>query len=156
MRWIFRLIGATIILVVLAVGGISLIPAEKIAGFATQEITARTGREVVFTGKIKPVFYPILGVKTEGFSIGNAAWSDAGPMVSGSSLLVGVELAPLLSGEIKIKEFRLTDADISLERTRDGRVNWSLDEGAASVSSSGASSVLVEAWKSREWQNSLC
>jgi AsmA protein len=129
MRWVVRLIGVVAVLAALAVGAVSLIPAEKIAALATREISASTGREVAFSGKIKPVFYPVLGVKTEGFSIGNADWSDGTPMLVADSLLVGVELMPLFSGEVKIKEFRIEGADIRLEKAADGRVNWAL-EGA--------------------------
>jgi AsmA protein len=131
MRWIVRLIGAIVVLVALAVGAVSLIPAEKIAALATQEISASTGREVAFSGSIKPVFYPVLGVKTEGISIGNAAWSDGTPMLSADRLLVGVELVPLFSGQVKIKEFRVDGAVVRLEKAADGRVNWALEQGDA-------------------------
>jgi AsmA protein len=138
MRWIFRLVGVLLVLVVVLVGVVFLIPAEKIAGFATAEISARTGRDVSFSGKIKPVFFPVLGVKTEGLSIGNASWSDGSPMITADSLLVGVELMPLISGEIKIKEFRLSGAQIRLEKTRDGQVNWELEGAGETASETGA------------------
>ncbi|NOX73868.1 MAG: AsmA family protein [Alphaproteobacteria bacterium] len=140
MRWIVRLIGAVVVLVLLAVGVVSLIPAEKIAALAAREISASTGREVAFSGKIKPVFYPVLGIKTEDFSIGNADWSDGTPMLVADSLLVGVELIPLFSGQVRIREFRLEGAVIRLERAADGQVNWALgQQGAADAAPSEGS-----------------
>ncbi|MFT5006376.1 MAG: AsmA protein [Paracoccaceae bacterium] len=140
MRWIFRLLVILVVLVVGAVFVISFIPAERIAGFATQEISARTGRDVSFSGKIKPVFFPILGVKTGAFSIGNADWSDEPEMLTAQSLLVGVELMPLLSGRVKLKEFRLEGVDIRLEKAQDGRANWELDQTDAAITETTASS----------------
>lgn len=147
MRWIIRLIGGVIALIVLAVVVISLIPAEKIAALATREISERTGREVVFTGKIKPVFFPVLGVKTGAFSVGNADWSDGTPMLVADSLLVGVELSPLLAGEVRIKEFRINGPKILLERASDGQVNWALepdgaDAGTATVNDASTATEL--------------
>lgn len=127
MRWIFKLIGGIVVLAVLALGAVALVPSEKIAAIATKEISARTGRDVAFSGKIKPVFFPVLGVKTEAFTIGNADWADGGdPMLRADSLLVGVELLPLFSGEVRIKDFRLDGVELRLEKTSDGRANWEL------------------------------
>jgi AsmA protein len=131
MRWIVRLIGAVLLVAVLAAAALFLIPSEKIAGFAAREITARTGRTVTFDGGIRPTFWPVIGVRTGGFAIGNADWSDGEPMVTAKALLVGVELAPLLSGDVRVTEFRLQSPVVRLEKARDGRVNWALTDGAS-------------------------
>ncbi len=128
MRWIFRLIGLIVVIAVLAMGAVWLVPAEKIAGFAAREIALRTGRDVALGDKVRPVFFPILGVKTNGLSIGNAEWASDTPMLTADSVLVGVELWPLLSGQVRVSEFRLTRPKIRLERAADGRVNWTLDQ----------------------------
>lgn len=131
MRWIFKLVGVVISLVILAVLGLSFVPAEKIAAIATREVSDRTGREVSFTGKIKPVFFPVLGVKTGAFSMANADWSNQGPMLSAESVLVGVELWPLLSGEVRVKDFRLVRPVVLLEKSTNGLGNWQLSDSVA-------------------------
>lgn len=143
MRWIIRVIGAIAVLTIIALAGIAMLPAEKIAGFAAREMSQRTGREVRFTGRIRPVFYPVLGIRTDGVLIGNAPWSKSGPMLEAEGLLIGVELQPLLTGDVKISEFRAINPVVRLEKNSDGVGNWELTpanpeaarpEGAASGS----------------------
>lgn len=132
MRWLLKVLGGIVVLAVLAGIGISLVPSERIAELAAREITARTGREVSFTGSVSPTFWPVLGVRTGPVSIGNASWSDSGPLLSAEALLVGVELGPLLSGDIRVREFRIDSPVLRLEKASDGRVNWALDSPADS------------------------
>ncbi|MCA8868256.1 MAG: AsmA family protein [Rhodobacteraceae bacterium] len=143
MRWIIRVIGAIAILSIIVFIGFALLPAEKIAGFAARELSQRTGRDVRFTGRIRLVFYPVLGIRTDGVLIGNAPWSKSGPMLEAESLLIGVKLQPLFSGDVKIREFRAINPVVRLEKNRDGVGNWELTpanpeaarpEGAASGS----------------------
>jgi len=126
MRWILRLIAVIVVLVALAFGVLTLVPGDKIAGFAAREISARTGRKVTIGGDVKPVFYPVLGVRTGPIEIANAKWADSPFMVKADSLLIGVKLMPLLSGTVKIKQLRIDHPVIRLERAKDGRANWDL------------------------------
>ena len=144
MRWIFRLLGAVIVLIILAVGAISFLPGEKIAAFAAREISARTGREVRLTGDVSPVFYPVLGVRTGPVTIANADWAGDEPMLSADSLLVGVELVPLFSGTFKIKELHINSPVIRLEKAKDGRANWELATASQSSASGSAPSGGLE------------
>jgi len=136
MRWIFRLIALVIAIVVVAIIGISLVPAERIAEIATREVTKQTGRELTITGGVKPVFFPVIGVKTGPVKFANAEWSNDGPMVEAEEMLVGVELWPLFSGTVKIKEFRVERPVIRLEKNKNGVGNWELPALAASSEAS--------------------
>jgi len=140
MRWIFRLIGAVVVLVVLAFTAIAFLPGEKIAGFAAREISARTGRQVTISGEVTPVFYPVLGVRTGPVEIANAEWAAAGPMVKADSLLVGVELIPLLSGAVKVRELRVERPVVRLEKSKTGKGNWELSAPSAGAKPSGSPS----------------
>ena len=139
MRWIFRIIGAVVVLVLMALGVLAFLPGDKIASFAAREISARTGREVLLSGDVKPVFYPVLGVRTGPVSVANADWSDGTPLLKADSLLVGVELMPLLSGNVKIRELQVESPVIRLERAKDGRGNWELGATAAQPATDTAS-----------------
>ena len=119
MRWIFRFFGVVVVLVILALGMLAFLPGDKIASFAAREISARTGREVVLSGEVSPVFYPVLGVRTGPVSVANADWSDGRAMIKADGLLVGVELIPLLSGTVKIKELRVENPVIRLEKAKE-------------------------------------
>ncbi len=54
MKWLFRLIGLILVLVLVVIVGISLVPAEKIANFAACQLSEQTGHEVVFQARSNP------------------------------------------------------------------------------------------------------
>ncbi len=124
MRWILRLFGVVVALVVLAVAALFIIPADRIARIATDQFTAATGRALTISGEVSPTIYPVLGVRAEGITLANADWSDAGPMLAADSLSVGVQLVPLLSGSVEIEEVVLDGVRLTLERRADGTANW--------------------------------
>lgn len=124
MRWIFRLLGAVVVLAVLAVAAVFLLPAEKIAGVALGKLEALTGRKVTLEGSVRPSVWPVLGVETGPVSMANADWSDEGPMFRADALEIGVDLAALIGGEVKITKIAATGPKLVLERAKDGRENW--------------------------------
>ena len=126
MRWFLRLAFALAAIVALAIGAVALVPAERIAGLVTQEVSARTGRDFFILGKVRPAFFPVLGVRVGDIRFGNAEWGRQETMLSAESLLIGVELIPLLKGDIRIRDFRLRNPVLNLERNADGRGNWEL------------------------------
>lgn len=124
MRWIIRSVFALAVLVVLAVGALFLIPAEKIAGLVVGQFNTLTGRQLVIEGSIRPTIWPVLGVKTGKVSISNADWSDAGPMFQAEGLDIAVDMAALMGGEAKITAVEAVGPVLILERAKDGRENW--------------------------------
>ena len=98
MRWVIRSVFALLLLVILAVGAVFLIPAEKIAGIAVSKFNSLTGRVLTIDGSVKPSFWPQLGVTTGPVTISNAEWSKAGPMVEAKGLSIAVDMAALIGG----------------------------------------------------------
>lgn len=135
MRWIFRLFFLLIILVAVAVVSILLLPADRIAKLASEQISNATGRQVTMTGDTAITFYPILGVRTGKVTVANADWSNQGPMFTAESLKVGVKAEALWGGEIRITGLEAIGPKVHLERAADGRVNWEL--GVDGVAPSG-------------------
>lgn len=131
MRWIIRSVMALVLLVVLAVGAVFLIPAEKVAGIAVAKFNALTGRELVISGSVRPAIWPQLGVTTGPISISNAAWSDEGPMVQAEGLSISVDLAALMGGDVKITGVEAINPKIVLERSAKGEENWVFGGGGA-------------------------
>lgn len=124
MRWVFRLIGAVVVLAVLAIGAVALIPAEKIAALALARLETLTGRKVTLEGSVRPSLWPVLGVQTGPVTISNADWSDAGPMFRAEGLDISVDLAALVGGDVKITGFQADGPKLLLERAKDGSENW--------------------------------
>ncbi len=131
MRWLFRALGAVIVLVLLGVGLLLLIPTERIAAAAAGQFEQLTGRKLVIEGDISPRFWPVLGVTTGPVSISNADWSDEGPMFQAESLNIEINASALLGGDIRILGLRATAPQILLERAKDGRENWMFGGGGS-------------------------
>ena len=90
---------------------------------AADQVRAATGRELTLAGELSPSLWPVLGVRTGPVTLSNAAWGAAEHMVSASAAEIGVELAALLSGEIKVTTLRLVDPVVALEIGGDGQAN---------------------------------
>ena len=137
MRWIFRLIGAVVVMAAVMLGAVVFLPSERIAQIAADQLSRATGRAVTLSGETTLSLYPVLGVSTGAAEVANADWSGAGPMLRAESLKIGVAPIPLLSGEIRITGLEIAGPQIRLERAADGRVNW--DVGVDGVAPSGQS-----------------
>ncbi|HEY5718745.1 MAG TPA: AsmA family protein, partial [Gammaproteobacteria bacterium] len=119
--------------VVAVVAAVFLIPRERIVALAADQVRAATGRELVLSGDLSPSFWPVLGVRTGALRLSNADWAEAPDMVSASAAEIGIELMPLLSGEINVTALRLVDPVVALEVGSDGRPNWEFDSGTAAA-----------------------
>ena len=138
MRVLVRLIGLVVVLVAVVVVSLLMLPGDRIAKIAAEQISNATGRDVTMSGETKVSLYPVLGVSTGEVIVANAAWSKAGPMLEADSLKIGVEPAALFGGEIRITGLEAVNPRILLERASDGRVNWELGvEGVAPSGQSG-------------------
>ncbi len=141
MRWVIRILVVLVLLVLVGIGGFFLFPTQKIADLASAQMTRATGRAVQFTGGVRPVVFPMPGVRMKGLSIANVSWGQAPAMVTADSVLIGVDLGALLSGQIRLTKLLIKNPTINLERAQDGRANW--DFGAADTASEQNSAASV-------------
>lgn len=135
MRWIVRLVALVVVLAVVAIASLFLLPGDRIARIAADQITNATGRQVTMTGDTTVSFYPVLGVSTGAVTVANADWSESGPMLTAESLKIGVEPMALFGRDIRITGLEAVKPEILLERAADGRVNWEI--GVEGVAASG-------------------
>lgn len=126
MRLIRRLIGAVLVFVLLIAAGLFLLPGDRIAKVATDELTRRTGRAVEIGGEARISLWPELGVTVGSLKIANADWSDNGPLFQAKSVTIGVDARALINRDIKIRTLRADHPEILLERNQDGVGNWDL------------------------------
>lgn len=124
MRWIVRIVAGILMLIVVLLGLVWLMPAEKVVGIAAERFEAETGRKLTIEGPVRPKLWPELGVETGPVRIANADWSDQGPLLTAEAMRVGVNMAALWGGAVKVTQVEVTGPRIMLERARDGRVNW--------------------------------
>jgi AsmA protein len=135
LRWINRIVGILLLLIVIAVASLFLLPADRIAKVAADQIRTATGRNVDISGDVSMTLWPVLGVSADGLEVGNADWAEKGPMLQASDASIGIDLAALLTGEIRITNIEATSPTIRLQSLADGRANWQFtdSEGAASI-----------------------
>ncbi len=124
MRWIVRLIGLVVVLVVVAVAALFLIPTERIANLAARQFEAATGRALTISGSVSPTIWPSLGARIEGVTLANMDGSTAGPMLVAQSVDVSVGLSALIGGDLAVSRFEVNAPQIILERDASGRGNW--------------------------------
>ena len=69
MKIIGRIIGALLLIAVVAVVSLLFLPADRIARLAAEQIKAQTGREVSITGDVSMTLWPVLGVSAGSYCI---------------------------------------------------------------------------------------
>ncbi|MEX3314587.1 AsmA family protein [Sulfitobacter sp. PS-8MA] len=131
MRWILRGIGALLLIVVIALGALFVMPGDRIAQIASDQLSRVTGREVTITGDVGVTFWPVLGVTAGGLEVGNADWTDKGAMLTAANAAIGVDAGALLRGEIRITNIAAQSPVIRLEQRRDGRASWQFTDSAS-------------------------
>ncbi|MFG6559512.1 AsmA family protein [Sulfitobacter sp. 1A15299] len=131
MRWIIRVIGALLLIVVIMLGALFLLPAERIARIASDQLSRMTGREVSITGDVGVTLWPVLGVTAGGLEVGNADWTDKGALLTAANAAIGVDAGALLRGEIRITNIAAQSPVIRLEQRLDGRASWQFTDSAS-------------------------
>ncbi|QCO55969.1 AsmA family protein [Pseudorhodobacter turbinis] len=133
MRWLVRIGAGLLMLIVALVGVVFLIPSEKVADVAAAQFFKATGRTLTVEGGVSPSVWPVLGVKTGLVRIANADWSREGPMLEAEALAIGVDMASLFKGDIKITKIEAIRPQIILERNKDGAGNWEIAVAGATT-----------------------
>ncbi len=126
MRFLIRLIVIVLVAVGIAVAGLLMLPGEKIARIAADQLSKQTGRAVTISSDTSISLYPTLGVTTGPASIASADWAKNGPLMTTDSLAIGIDVPALIGGTIRITKLEAKSPRIVLERAADGRANWEL------------------------------
>jgi len=146
MKIIGRIIGALLLIAVVAVVSLLFLPADRIARLAAEQIKAQTGREVSITGDVSMTLWPVLGVSAGEIEVGNADWARQGSMLTARNAAIGIDAMALLSGEIKITNIEAASPTIRLESRKDGRASWVFTDA------SGEAAIETETAPDREAQ----
>jgi AsmA protein len=140
MRWLVRVAGSLLLLVLLAVAALFLVPTETVGRLASAQIERLTGRAVSIEGGLRPTVWPQIGVRTGPVTLQNAPWSRAGPMLRADALDLSIDAAALFGGTVRVTGLKLTAPEILLERAADGSANWDLTAPAPAVEDAVAGS----------------
>ncbi|MEO0938136.1 MAG: AsmA family protein [Pseudomonadota bacterium] len=133
MKWITRILGILVLIIAVMIGGLFLIPADRIAQIAADQIRTATGRDVSITGDVSLSIWPVIGASVGGLEVGNAEWSEQGPMLTAENAAIGIDAAALIRGEIRITNIEATSPTIRLDQRRDGRASWQFTDGSGAA-----------------------
>lgn len=126
MRWVFRILGVIVFVIVAGIAALFLLPADRIAALVEDQFQAQTGRTLSIDGDVRPGLWPEIGVNTGPVTIANADWASDAPMIEAEGLSVGVAWDGLFGGDIKVTGVELTRPVIRLEQAEDGTGNWEM------------------------------
>lgn len=87
-------------------------------------VEALTGRKLSIEGDLELSISLTPRIEVSGVALANASWGSGGSMVTIGQLAAQLELLPLLSGDIRIKQLIARQAEIVLERNAEGVANW--------------------------------
>lgn len=130
------LIGLGILITLVAIAALalpSLIPASVYKTKIEQQVSAKLGRNVTIAGDVKLSVFPSLSANAKSVTIENGAGFSSAPFITMESLQANVKLMPLLKKQVEISNFTLIKPKISLEKLKNGDVNWSFSEKNTSV-----------------------
>lgn len=134
-----KLFTALVVILALGVAALvlapGLIPASAYKPQIESAASSALGRQVTMAGDIRFSFFPRLEVLVQDVTVANADWAKADNLAAISELGLGLELMPLLSGELVLQEFTLTDPVINLETDAGGSTNWAFENAEATPSS---------------------
>ena len=133
-KWLF---GVIALILVVAFVSVLMLPKERIARIAADQLSRVTGRNVSITGDVSMTLWPVLGVSAGGLEVGNADWAKEGAMLTAANAAIGVDALALLRGEIRITNIAADSPTIRLEQRADGRASWQFTDasGAAEITS---------------------
>lgn len=144
MRWIVRFGVGLAVLVLLTLGLLAMVPAERVAAAVSGQFESMTGRKLTLEGEVSPRLWPSLGVTTGPVSIANAGWAETDqPLFKAERLEIDINYGALLGGAVQIRGVTADRPQIVLERGPDGRDSWDFSDGAGGVGTVPAAATAV-------------
>lgn len=145
MKLILRIFGAVVATLVVLLVVLFMLPGEKVAGLAADQIEAQTGRKLTFQGKVRFTVWPVLGVKSDGVVLSNADWAGPEPMLTAQRLSIGISASDLLRGKVRVTEITAVLPHLNLSERADGLGNWVLEQPGEDTTGSAVAEETQEA-----------
>ena len=120
-----------IAIIVLVAAAILLLPFYLPAGVIKEQVTSavseQTGRTLTIDGDVSLSVFPTIQLKASDVRFDNAPGGKAKHMATMGGLDVGLKLLPLLSRNVEVTSFVLSEPVIHLEVDRNGKANWEFE-----------------------------
>ena len=118
------LAGLVFFLIAAVALAIWLIPLDSYKSEITRLAREATGRDLIINGDISLSVWPEIGLEVHDVTFSNAEGAHEPLMASMKSLVLGVELMPLFSGELRVNRLTLNEPELHLETFKGGGNNW--------------------------------
>ncbi|MET4729438.1 uncharacterized protein involved in outer membrane biogenesis [Lysobacter enzymogenes] len=89
-----------------------------------RQVEARTGRKLQIGGNLDVDLGRVPVIRADALSFANAPWAQQPLMASAQRLELAIELWPLLKGDIRIPDIRLSQPRVYLQSDREHGGNW--------------------------------
>ena len=90
----------------------------------------KTGRVLAIQGDLTvKLGWPVMRMQAQALSFANPDWAQQKQMLTAQEVEVGIALPQLFRRNVVFPEVRLSQVDLALERSREGRKSWLLDLG---------------------------
>ena len=94
-----------------------------------RQVEARTGRKLQIGGNLDVDLGRVPVIRADALSFANAPWAQQPLMASAQRLELAIELWPLLKGDIRIPDIRLSQPRVYLQSDREHGGNWVFKSG---------------------------
>jgi len=98
-------------------------------GPVERQVEARTGRKLEIGGNLDVELGRVPVIRADALSFANAPWARQPLMASAQRLELAIEFWPLLKGEVRIPDIRLTQPRVYLQSDREHGGNWVFKSG---------------------------
>ncbi|MBT7954819.1 MAG: AsmA family protein, partial [Rhodospirillaceae bacterium] len=119
--------GIIVIVVAIVAAGVAILAATDpadIRDFLTAQVKDATGRELSINGELDLEISLVPSLVMHDVTFANAKWASAPHLLSLKKLEAGLELLPLLQGDIRLTQIVLIEPNIQLETNAKGLGNW--------------------------------
>ncbi len=118
---------AAVLLIVALAAGVALLPGllalDQVKTSIARTLSQATGRPVTIH-KLSVTFFPWLGVRVDGATLGNAPGFGARPLASVDDADLEVRVLPLFRRQIVLRRVILTGLRLNLDENKAGTTNW--------------------------------
>lgn len=89
-------------------------------------VSEKTGRAFAINGDLQVKLGRVTDITLRQVSFANPEWASGQSMATADLIVLSVDLLPLLRGRVVLDNLGLEGANVSLERSPDGKRNWTL------------------------------
>jgi AsmA protein len=140
------------VMVLLAIGAICILPFVIDPNDFKPEIAAavknKTGRDLMLDGELKLSLFPWIGISTGKIALSNAPGFENPFFATIEESNVQVQLLPLLSKKIEVRQIKFNGLVINLARNKQGITNWNDLTGSKQMPSVPTAGVDIQIQKS--------